>query len=289
MTAAAHTQGMKIGIVGPADRAPAWEDLLRPHPSVSEVIIADKLAKIGIVKGCILIDDSEKRLDSLLKSIKAGIHTFFISPLPIDVDNARQIHQTAEEAGVHVLFAHWPTHAPASHWIAQQIENPSFIQVHRNITYSHFIEKELSFSKLWIDELAYCLKAIGGTVQQMNVHVEALRAHIPRALHIEMQFGSGPLATLFVNTCAPEAVHTRLISDSNFILHCDVQEQHIRAAREDKDGRLNFEHKSFDPTLAAENAVSLFLKSIMLRKPTPYNSWDLLRLAKVVKRIEARM
>ncbi len=38
---------MKIAIVGPAGRAVAWKKHLAVHPSVSEVIIAAELGKIG--------------------------------------------------------------------------------------------------------------------------------------------------------------------------------------------------------------------------------------------------
>jgi hypothetical protein len=55
------SQNLKIGIPGPVSRAVTWEKFLRPHPPVSEVLIADDIAAPGDVQACILPDESIER------------------------------------------------------------------------------------------------------------------------------------------------------------------------------------------------------------------------------------
>ncbi len=280
---------MKIGIVGPAERAAAWENHLRRHPSVSEVIITAALNEINTADACLLLDDLPQRSDQLLQSIKSGWHTFLISSLPVDQAFARQVYLTAEEANVQVQFSHWPTLAPVSQWTARHIKKPSFIQVTRNLTHARFNEKDLTFTDLWIDELAWCLKYMDAAVHHVDANMSVLQSGTPYGIHISLRFDRGSTAALFISTCAPSNNHCRFVSDHHTVIDCNVEEQTVRIGRENEDKRLFFERKSFDPTRAAEKSIARFIKSIQLKKAAPYNSYDLLRLTKVVEQIKEQL
>jgi hypothetical protein len=280
---------MKIGIVGPAERAAAWEKHLRRHPSVSEVVLTAALNEMDTVDACLLLDDSPQRPDRLLQSIKSGWHTFFISSLPIDQAFAKQVHYTAEEANVQVQFSHWPTLAPASQWMTRQLAKPSFIQITRNLTHTHFSEKDLTFTDLWIGELAYCLKYMDAAVYHTDANISKLQSGTPYGIHIFLRFDRGSTAALFISTCASVNNHRRFISDHHTVIDCNVEEQTVRLGRESDDNLLFFEKKTFDPTRAAEKSVARFIRSIQLKEATLYNSYDLLRLTKVVEQIKARL
>jgi hypothetical protein len=280
---------MKIGIVGPADRAMAWEKHLRSHRLISEVAITGKLSEIGDVDACFLLDESSNRLQRLLKAVKTGYHTFLIAPLPTDTHFVEKIYHAAEESNVLLQFSHWPTLAPASKWMAKKISKPSFIQVNREINHSEYLESNHDFDYYWMDELAFCLRWINGAVHHMDLKTVELSENKIYALHMLLRFDSGATANIQVNVAATESRHHRMAANNNFLLNCDVLNQIARLGEENTDGHLFFKRQSFDATKAAELAAMEFIKSIQLKRPTIYNGYHLMELTKTMDKIKKRL
>lgn len=280
---------MKIGIVGPAERAMAWENHLRGHQSVSEVTIAAKLKSIDSVDACLLLDDSEHRLHHLLEAVKMSIHTFLIGSLPTDTQLVERVYHAAEEANVQLQFSHWPTLAPASKWMTKKVVKPSFIQIVREITHAQSLESDFSFSYLWTDELAFCLRWIDGAVHHIDFKSVELNSRKPHALHLFIRFDSGATANIYVNSAALAANHHRLAADHNYLVDCDVLEQTVRLGEENESAHLYFNRQSFDASKSAELAAMEFIKSIQLNRPTIYNGYHLMELTKTLDRIEQRL
>lgn len=281
---------MKIGIIGSADRAIAWEKHLRTHHSVSEVAIAAKLNNIGPVDACFLIDDTENRLPHLLKSVKKGLHTFLIGPLPTrDTQLVEKVYHAAEEANVQLQFSHWPTLAPASKWMAKKILKPSFIQVTREITHAQRMESDFSFDYFWINELAFCLRWANGAVHQIDMKSVELDSRKRHLLHLFIRFDSGTTANVYVNTASQVTNHHRLAANHNYLLDCNVGEQTVRLGEENESGHLFFNRQSFDASKSAELAVMEFIKSIQLKRPAIYNGYHLMELNKTLDKIDRRL
>lgn len=280
---------MKIGIVGPADRAVAWEEHLRPHQTVSEVVIAPTLDGIGRADACFLLDESSERLEKMLKAVKDGYNCFLISKLPTDTRQIEKVYHAAEEANVHLQFSHWPTLAPATEWMAQKISKPSFIQINREISHTHFIEMSHDFDFFWIDELAFCLKWIDGAVHHLDLKTVELGGEHMYAIHLFLRFDSGATSSIFINTAADRHNHHRYAANQNYYLDCDVLEQSVRWGQQNKSGHLFFKKQSFDASKAAERAAMQFIKSIQLNKPSIYNGYHLLKLANEIDRIKRRL
>ncbi len=280
---------MKIGIVGPADRAVAWEKHLRPHRSVTEVVIAAGLTGIGDVDACFLLNDSEERLQHVLKAVKKGYHCFLISKLPDDVQEIEKIYYAAEESNVLLQFSHWPTLAPASGWMAKKVTRPSFIQINREISHTRFLEMNHDFDYFWIDELAYCLRWIDGAVHHLDLKTVEFDKKHPYAIHLFLRFDSGATSNIFLNVAAGRDNHHRIASNQNYYLDCDVIEQSVRCGQQNQNGHLYFNKQTFDPAKAAELAAMQFIKSIQMNKPSVYNGYHLLKLANEIRKIKNRL
>ncbi len=280
---------MKIGIVGPADRAIAWEKHLRPHQSISEVAIAATLSEIGDVDACLLLDDNTENLDRLLQAIRLGYHTFLISPIPTDTSRVEKIYHSAEESNVLVQFSHWPTLAPASKWMNKQIPKPSFIQISRDINYTEYTASDYPFEYYWIDELAFCLRWINGSVHHIDLKkVELSQQHL-YAVHMLLRFESGATANIFVNVAADASRHHRLAANNHFLLDCDVLKQTVRLGEENGSGHLFFSKKSFEASKAAELSALEFIKSVQMNRKTIYNAYHLWELTKTIDKIKKRL
>lgn len=280
---------MKIGIVGPAERAMAWEKHLRPHRLVSEVTITAKLSEIGDVDACFLLDEEPDRLEHLLEAVKNGYHTFLVAPLPTDTHWVEKVYHAAEESNVLLQFSHWPTLAPASKWMAKKINKPSFIEVSREISHSEYLESNHDFDYYWIDELAFCLRWINSAVHHIDLKTVELTSNKIYALHMLLRFDSGATANIHVNVAAAQSRHHRMAANNNFLLDCDVINQSARLGEENDDGHLYFKRQSFDATKAAELAALEFIKSIQMNRPTIYNGYHLMELTKTMDKIKKRL
>lgn len=280
---------MKIGIVGPAERAVAWEANLRPHRSVSEVIIAPTLKGLGKIEACILIDDSGSNLDTLTEAVKAGYHSFLVSKLPLDTSKVEKVYHASEESNVRVQFSHWPTLAPASQWMFQTVPKPRFIHIVREISHTDFMERDADLESYWIDELGFCMKWIDGPTHQVDVQRAELNIKNGGVIHLFLRFDSGATAGILVTTASADNHHKRVGADRSFILDCDVPSQTVRAGRSNESGHLFFDKKVFDASKSAELASTQFLKSIQLRKPTAYGAFDLYRTLRVVDKINRKI
>ncbi|NGP88527.1 hypothetical protein [Fodinibius halophilus] len=281
---------MKIGIVGPADRAMAWESHLRPHKSVSEVIITSKLKDIGNVDACLLLDDSDKRLAHLLEAVKQGYHCFLVSPLPTDRQKIQKIYHAAEESNVLLQFSHWPTLAPASKWMSKKVAKPSLIQIIREINHSEFYDSDHDFSHYWINELAFCMRWINGAVHHIDLKTVSFSGDHLYMLHLFLRFNSGATANIYINAASTEYNHHRVAADKNYMLDCNVREQKVRLAEQkNNQKRLYVNRQTFDASKSAELASMEFLKSIQLNRATIYNGYHLVELTKTIEKVKKRL
>jgi len=280
---------MKIGIVGPADRAVAWEKHLRPHKSVSEIAISANLEGIGDVDACLMLDKTEHRLHHLLEAVKIGYHTYLISPLPTDSKMVEKVYHAAQESNVLLQFSHWPTMAPASKWMAKKVSKPSFIQVVRGLIHSEYIESGHDFNYYWIDELAFCLRWISGAVHHIDLKTVEFASNKLYALHMFLRFDSGATSNIYINTASDKNNHHRLAANNNYLLDCNVHDQTVRVGEEHDNKHLYFKRQSFDATKAAELSGMEFLKSIQMNRPTIYNGYHLLELTKTIEKIKKRL
>jgi len=280
---------MKIGIVGSAESAVAWEKNLRPHQSVSEVVIAKRLNDLGKIDACILIDDSESQLETLLKAVKTGFHSFLVSRLPQNTAAVEKIYHASEESNVTVQFSHWPSLAPATQWMTQKVAKPRFMHIVREIGHTDFMERNFPLDYYWIDEVALCITWIDGATHQVDVKRTDLNASKGGAIHLFLRFDSGATAGILISTATGENYHKRVVSNHSYILDCNVLTQTVRSGQANSEGHLFFEKKVFDASKAAELASTQFLKAIQLKNATPFGAFDLLRTLNVVDKVNKKI
>ncbi len=149
---------MKVGIVGDATRTVAWEKHLRPHGIVSEVNLVPSISDLGKMDACLILDDSSNNLDNLLRAVQLGYNCFLIAKQPTDSIKLEKIHRATKESGVKVQFSHWPSLAPATQWMMDEIHRPHFLHITRYVSRSTLVDPVNEFKNLWIDELGLCIK-----------------------------------------------------------------------------------------------------------------------------------
>ncbi len=280
---------MKVGIVGDATRGVAWEQHLRPHNIVSEVVLCPSINDLTKVDACLILDESEHNLEILLEGVRRGYHCFFIAKQPTDIQLLEKVHRTARESGCHIQFAQWPSLAPATRWMMDKLPKPNFMHFSREIIRNQMIHISDEFRSHWVDELGLCLKWMDSGIHHIEAKQFSISKESPIVAHFFLRFENGASATINLYASSAENRHIRIISNKNEFMECNVPEQTVKFGRQSDSERIFFERQTFDPTKAAEKAALQFLKSIQLNKETEYTSYDALQLAIQVERVEARL
>lgn len=280
---------MKVGIIGDAKRAVAWEKHLRPHRIVQEVDLCPVLKDVGKVDACFILDDSPNNLDILLEGVRLGLNCFLISDQPTNTSKLETIHRAVREAGVHIQFSHWPTLAPATQWMMDKMNRPTLISINKEVNHTQMVHAEKEFRHYWIDELGLCMKWLNSGIHHIEAKEVKLDNNLPLILHLFLRFDNGASADIRIYTGAEENQHRRIISTKQEVLECNVPSQSVRAGRLNSGGLIYFEKQQFDPSKAAEKAALMFLKSVQMDKETPYSSYDAHQLALQTERVIQRL
>jgi len=280
---------MKVGIVGDATRAVAWEQHLRPHSIVREVELCSSIQDLDNIDACLILDDSEENLDTLLEGVRRGFHCFFIAKQPSDIQKLEKIHRSARESGCHIQFAQWPSLAPATRWMMDKVPKPGFIHIERELVRNQMNQVVSEFRSHWIDEIGLCIKWINSGIHHIEARQISLSKETPTIAHFFLRFDNGTTAVINLYAAASENRHKRIVCNKHEILECNVPQQTVKLGRLNESSRIYFEKQTFDATKAAEKAALLFLKSIQLNRETGYTSYDALQLAIQIERVEARL
>lgn len=280
---------MKVGIVGDATRTVAWEKHLRPHGIVSEVNLVPSISDLGKMDACLILDDSPNNLDNLLHAVQLGYNCFLIAKQPTDSTKLEKIHRATKESGVKVQFSHWPSLAPATQWMMDEISRPHFLHLTRYVSRSTLVDPVNEFKNLWIDELGLCIKWINSGVHHIEAQSVWMDKSNPISIHLFLRFDNGSTASIIIYASAQQSHHQRLACSKSEVLDCNVPSQTVRVGRLNDGNRLFFGKQLFDPAQAAEKAALLFLKSIQLNTETSYSSYDALKLAQQIQKVEQRL
>jgi hypothetical protein len=278
---------MTVGIVGPKERAQVWEKHLRTHRSVQQVVLTGSIHDLGVADACLLLDNSDQRMERVFQAIRLGMHVFLIGTFPTQKRAAERVYRASEEANVIVQFAHWPTLTPSTQWMQKQVPNPTSLQLMREIPRHKYTQLDMSLEQIWIDELAFCSKWMGGVH-----HIEARQWELgknDKGLQLFLRFDSTATAMLYVNTSAESELHRRVVVGSSRVADCDVLQQVVRLGTSGDLDQLHFERKQFDPSDSAQMAATKFIKSIQLKRPSPYNAYDLMRATQLIEQIQQRI
>lgn len=280
---------MKVGIVGDAKRAVAWEKHLRPHQIVREVELCPSIYEMDAVDACLIIDDSDKNLEHLLEGIRLGLNCFLIARQPTDSVMLEKIYRATREAGVHIQLSHWPTLAPATQFMMDRMSRPSYLSITREIAYTQFLNTEDEFRHFWIDEVGLCMKWIDSGIHHVEAKEIEMENQVPVAIHIFLRFDNGSTADIRVYTGAAENNHVRIACTKQEVMDCNVPSQIVRIGRLNSGNHLFFEKQAYEPAKAAEKAALIFLKAVQMGQETAYSSYDAYQLASKVELIEKRL
>ncbi|WP_069130885.1 hypothetical protein [Rhodohalobacter halophilus] len=264
---------MKIAIIGDSSRAEAWEKHLRKLAAIQEVVLTSYVRKKGDIDGAILLDSGAKELSELEGLIKLGINTYFISHIPNNAPALEKLYLLSREADVRVQFSHWPTLAPASIWMHQQMRKPTTVLIRKELQLYPNSTKQENIDHHWIDEVGWAIKWLGGNVHRIEAKQLSVDS-IKVGVSITLRYEDSSIVSIQFSALGEKNLHHRTISDGLITIDCDAIHQKVRLYRENSYGNIKSEKRDFDPKVTAENSVLQFIKAIQLKKDTPFSAYD---------------
>lgn len=276
---------MNITIIGSKTRASAWEKHLRKLSIVKQVVITSAYSSSDNTDAVLVIDNSNQNLDLLLDIIKKGKHCYLVSKLPTDPQKLETIYHSAEEANVKVKFSHWPSIAPSTHWIKQQIPKPELVECFKETIPVSYSVDPADVEHGWVDEVGLMVKWFGGNVHKIEAK-PIVSQDLLIGISITLRFENRSVATISYSAVAENHHHIRKVSGDNSLFELDVKSQNLRITSVNEKNRIVIKSKSFDPTDAAEWSVIQFIKSIQVGRSTIFNAYDALQTAAVCERIK---
>lgn len=272
------------------DRAKAWERRLRSSASVTGVVISRNTDSLGDVDACIMLEDvEEKGYRKALKIIRAGMHLFWVGPLPTDAPRIEELYHASEEANIILQFSHWATFSPATQWMINELRKPKVIHIMKELPRAAYLNLNRPFEYTWIEDLGLCLKWMNSNVHRIDANLIRLTPYEPIAIQIYLRFENGASSVIFVNTMSASSRHERFAADNNITIQCNVLSQELRIAYHGGNEDYSFERKEMESTETADIALNNFLKSIHLHRPAIYSGYDALVLANTIHAVHERL
>lgn len=274
---------LRIGILGPAERGAVWEQRLRPHASVREVILSDSLEAIGAVDACIVMEENEHRLDLAQQVIRAGVHAFIVGKLPTERSLAERLFLISEESGTVLQFSNWAFFNPTTQFMIANIRRPDLLHFQREYAFSTYREIRASYSTYWQEDLSLILKWMDSNVHRIDTNRIPFGDGETLALHVYIKFDNGASASLYCGMAHNENRHTRFVSDAHMAAECDVAAKTVRIIQHHQVKSPLSDLRNFEKEEPAKLAVSQFLKAVQMRAPATYSGYDVLRFTKVME------
>ncbi len=277
---------LRIGILGPAERAAVWEQRLRPHASVREVILSDTLPAIGAVDACIILEENEHRLDLAQQVIRSGIHTFIVGKLPTDRPLAERLYRISEESGTVLQFSNWAFFNPTTQFMMANIRRPDMLHFQREYSFNTYREIRSSYASYWQEDVSLILKWMDSQIFKIHVNRIPFGEEETLSLQVFMKFDNGATASLYCGMSHNENRHVRFASDSHLAAECDVGHKTVRLIQHQGVKSPIADLRNFEKEEPAKIAVTQFLKAVQMRAPASYSGYDLLRFTTVMDSIQ---
>jgi predicted dehydrogenase len=279
------SQNLRIGILGPVSRAVTWEKYLRPHPSVSEVVIADDIVALEGVQACILLDESSDRFDTALSLVKSGYHLFMVGRLPMNAAGAEKIFNTAEESGIVVQYSNWAVFSEGTRWMREKMPKFDLYQSVREIegvpgdsgtdSFLGYLLEDISLAQIWS----------GSNLNRVHSHMACAGNGEPLSLSCFLRFENSSSASLFLLSNSFRNHHIRYATGRSGSFSADIGRKQIIFRASD---RTRHEHMDFtyDEPEPARVAVTRFIKSVQLKQESDFSGYHGLQLARTISIIQ---
>lgn len=275
---------MNLGLVGHPDRTHQWESYIRQMQGISKVILARHVVDVRECNGCLILTD-DNPAEMIEEAIRLGIHCYAVAPIPSDPITATKLQTLASESGVQLQFSHWPTYAPTTRSMHEEMPSPERLVTLRTDQVQDTLDQTTRSRRFWIDEIGWILKMASSPVHTLEAET-LFQASLPHpGLQVRFQFHDGSTGLFLHHPLGPEARHQRWMFRSNRLLDCDVLTQRLARTLQQANGAPVMDSEQMDPSHTARISIEQFVCAIQRRDSFHFSIHDVVSTLEVIDRI----
>lgn len=251
---------------------------------VSKVILARQVVDVRECDGCLILTD-EDPTESIETAIRLGLHCYTVAPIPERSTTALHLEKLASEAGIHLLFAHWPVYAPTTRSMNQEMPSPERLVTIRTDPAQETVDQTTRSRRFWMDEIGWILKMVPSTVHSMEAET-LFQSTLPHpGLQVRFQFHNGATGLFVHHPLGTEATHRRWMFRKDRLLDCDVLTQRLSRTLQQANGEPLMESERMDPSQTATLSIEQFLRAIQRQESFHFSIHDVVTTLDVIERI----
>jgi predicted dehydrogenase len=152
------------------------------------------------------------------KAIKSSKHVFIEKPITKTVDQSKELIRLADEAGIKAQVGHVERFNPAFTAVADQINNPMFIETHRLAEFNPRGTDVPVVLDLMIHDIDIVLSVVKSKVKKINASGVAVVSDTPDIANARIEFDNGCVANLTASRISMKNMRkTRLFQKDAYI------------------------------------------------------------------------
>lgn len=251
---------------------------------ISKVILARQVVDVRGCNGCIILTDDDPTA-SIEEAIRLGLHCYAIAPIPEDPSKAVHLEKLAAEAGINLLFAHWPVYAPTTRSMNREMPSPERLVTIRTDSVRETVDQTTRSRRFWMDEIGWILKMVPSPIHSLEAET-LFRSTLPHAgLQVRFQFHNGATGLFVHQPLGIQASHRRWMFRNDRLLDCDVLTQRLSRTLQQPNGDPLIESERLDPSETATLSIEQFLRAIQRQESFHFSIHDVVTTLDVIERV----
>lgn len=230
---------LKIGVLGAGHLGKIHIKCIKQLPECYELVgfydpIPENAQKVSEEFGLTSFDSVEDLVDAVevvdivtptlshydcaVSALKKSRHIFIEKPITHTVEEARQLIKLAEEAGVKAQVGHVERFNPAFTAVADNINNPMFIETHRLAEFNPRGTDVSVVMDLMIHDIDIVLSLVPSNVKKINASGVAVVSETADIANARLEFANGCVANLTASRISMKNMRkTRLFQRDAYI------------------------------------------------------------------------
>lgn len=178
----------------------------------------DLTSLIAVVDAIDIVTPSSTHFEIAREAIISGKDVFIEKPVTPGLEEAMQLQQLANEAGVAIQVGHVERFNPAFKAALPYISSPRFIEVHRLASYNPRGTDVSVTLDLMLHDLDLLLHIVPANVRKIHASGAHLVSNSPDLVNARIEFDNGCVANLTTNRMAFKNVRKfRVFDEKNFV------------------------------------------------------------------------
>ncbi|GIV34846.1 MAG: oxidoreductase [Chitinophagales bacterium] len=261
----------------------------------------DREALLDAVDVVDVVTPTSSHYESAAAAIQKGKHVFIEKPLAEHLQEARQLMQMAEQAGIKAMVGHVERFNPAFLAIQGMQLQPMFIETHRLAAFHPRGTDVPVVLDLMVHDIDLILSMVHSDIRDISASGVAVISSTPDVANARIEFTNGCVANITCSRISMKKMRRiRLFQKDTYIsmdlldkstevfrlnAHNDAENAIVIETRDGEAKKISYEKITMPEMNAIQTELELFARSILTDQPPPVSLLDGYRALEVAYRV----